>query len=578
MAADIVSASDLPDALSPPPAGAPQRRLSDRVLDWVDRRRWYLFSGLLLLYITGFNGHWRLEPDSALYLSIGRNLVDGNGYTFLGKDHRLAYPGVPLLFAGIFKAFGTGSLLPHLMVVWCMGLACLALVYRLFLLHAGRPTAVLMTLGVGLSRVFYRYTFELLTDLPFLLGVLAFFVGYEAIFYRRRRADATPPPDDAGIGAGERFDIRAVWFDGVLMLVGLGLAVATRPSMLALLAAACAAAGWTLVGLLLRTFRQRKIGRAQVAAVAVHLLVAGLVVLAVALFYLRDPRQQKFDPSSPGSTNYVEEDRLFSLGAEHLGQMVQNVVRRIGPVLENAVAEAAFGTSILPIVNGLLAAAMVAACVALARVRPLWAFWMLATLAMVTQVPKAVDRYFLPVVPVMVFAWWQLGRWCESTAARRWGRRAGAAAFLLVFGIGGVPNTLELFGFVYEQRRPEFLSHYKRGRYATVYELADMLRRQPDRSGDVKDTRTLWVLAPEKFARILTFLGQRYCVEPDRGTALTPLRQNVVVIRPSEPPGTDASRPPVDAWLAERGAAVDPNPVDRASAGRWTLHRVVPAQ
>ncbi|HEX8916242.1 MAG TPA: hypothetical protein VF796_28085 [Humisphaera sp.] len=569
------------------PDVAPPARPSDRLLAWVDRYRYWVFGLLLAAYAAGFNGHWRLEPDSALYLTIGRNLVEGNGYTFLGKDHRLAYPGVPLLFAGLFKAFGTNSLLPHLTMMWLMGVACLGLVYRLFLLHAGRPTAVLMTLGVGLSRVFYRYTFELLTDLPFLLGVTAFLVGYEAVFYRRQHAGHDGEPAAGESAAGYRFDIRAVWFDGVLMLVGLGLAVATRPSMWALLAAAVGAAAWSLLALVLRAVRERRVRRIHVVAVAVHLLVALVVVLAVSLFYLRDPRQQKFDPSSPGSTNYVEEDRLFHLGSEQVGQMVARAGRGLAQVLDDGLSEAAFGTPIkIPGLRNypgaLLGAVVVTAGVLLARERPLWGFWVLATVLMVTQVPKPVDRYFLPVIPVTVYAWWRTVRWAEGFALRRWGPRPAAGAFLLLFALGGVPNVAELVGFVYEQRQPNFLTHYKKGRgaaegrYATAYAMAAMIDRQPERSGKPQAADTMWVLVPEKYGRVMTFLTRRYCVEPTPYTALEPRRrtpepgkvrgQTVYAVEPADEA--------VAAWAAPRRCVVDPTPVDRAAAGGWTLHRV----
>src|SRR5687767_10685586 len=67
-------------------------RASDLLLSWADRYRRWIFAGLALLYVAGFNAQWRLEPDSALYLTIGRNLAERKGYTFHGKSHRLAYP------------------------------------------------------------------------------------------------------------------------------------------------------------------------------------------------------------------------------------------------------------------------------------------------------------------------------------------------------------------------------------------------------------------------------------------------------------------------------------------------------
>src|SRR5438270_6094899 len=136
--------------------------MPERLLTWADRNRRWLLGSLVLIYLLGFNGQWRLEPDSALYLSIARNLAEGKGYTYHGAQHRLAFPGPPLLFAATFKLFHTESLLPALLLMPLLGLATLALSYRLFLLHAGRPTAVMITFGLGITRVFYRYCFELL--------------------------------------------------------------------------------------------------------------------------------------------------------------------------------------------------------------------------------------------------------------------------------------------------------------------------------------------------------------------------------------------------------------------------------
>ena len=102
-------------------APAPQYLLQpDKLLNWVDVHRRKLLAALLVLYALGFNGQWRMEPDSALYLTIGRNLAEGRGYTYHGEHHHLAYPGLPWLFAANFKLFGAGTLLPaHALLLLC---------------------------------------------------------------------------------------------------------------------------------------------------------------------------------------------------------------------------------------------------------------------------------------------------------------------------------------------------------------------------------------------------------------------------------------------------------------------------
>src|SRR5688500_6808587 len=219
-------------------AVAEPKRACDRVLTWVDQHRYKLYAALVVFYLLGFNGQWRPEPDSALYLTIGRNLALGEGYTYHGHSHRLVFPGLPLLFAGLFRVFRTDSLVPHHLIMLAMGAAALALTYRLFLLHAGRPMAILVTLLVGVSQTFYRYNFELLTDLPFMLAVMAFLVGYEGVVHRHAHDDPTPTVYPRG---------KPHAVDWALLLLGLAGAVVTRPTMLALLAAAAGAAVWPIL-------------------------------------------------------------------------------------------------------------------------------------------------------------------------------------------------------------------------------------------------------------------------------------------------------------------------------------------
>ena len=191
-----------------------QERLSDKVLEIVDRHRHVLFLALFGMYALGFNGQWRVERDSALYLTLARNLSQGLGYSYRGIPHHLAYPGLPLLFAGVFRLLHTQSVVPLLVLMMLLAWAGLGLSYRLFLLHSGRPTAVMVTLGLGMTRLFYRYSFELLSDMPFLVAVLAFLVGFESIFFARRRDPRHEPR----------------WFDWVFLIGGLGMAMSMARS------------------------------------------------------------------------------------------------------------------------------------------------------------------------------------------------------------------------------------------------------------------------------------------------------------------------------------------------------------
>ncbi|HZZ44651.1 MAG TPA: hypothetical protein VFE58_17075, partial [Tepidisphaeraceae bacterium] len=170
-------------------ATAKQTEGMGAVLGFVDRYRKVLLGLVLVIYLAGFNGVWRPEPDSALYMTIGRNLAEGKGYTYLGKVDGLAYPGFPYFLAGVFKVFGAGSLfVPHLLV-WLMGLATLGLTYAYFRQHESRAMAVLVTVNCGVAQTLYLCALQLRNDVPFLMGVMGFLTGYEAILRRSRRKE-----------------------------------------------------------------------------------------------------------------------------------------------------------------------------------------------------------------------------------------------------------------------------------------------------------------------------------------------------------------------------------------------------
>jgi hypothetical protein len=159
--------------------------LSTRLLAWADRHRWWLFGFVAVLYVGGFNGQWRVSPDSALYASLGRSLAEGQGYTYQGEHHKWVEPALPYVISFGFRLFGPDAFWPTMIVLLLTAFAALALFYRLMTLHAGRPTAVVLTTLLAVNESFYRYPFHLFTDTPFLVGVLLFLLGYEVVLQNR---------------------------------------------------------------------------------------------------------------------------------------------------------------------------------------------------------------------------------------------------------------------------------------------------------------------------------------------------------------------------------------------------------
>ena len=515
----------LPSAPAPQPPDLP-----GRLLAFVDRHRRKLFAAVLALYLLAFNGQWRLDADSALYLTIGRNLAEGRGYTYHGLPHTLAYPGMPWLFAGLFRLFGGAALAAADVVMLGCGLAALALTYRLFLLHAGRPTAVLITVALALSRTFFRYSFELLSDMPFLMGVSAFLAGCEAVFYRR--ADDGAP--------------RFRWYDVALLVGGLAVAVVTRPTMWALLAA-------VVVVLALSLFRRplRWTWLAGGAAVA----AAAAVTVGVTFHRLGG-----------------DYERVFLDAMNNPGEVTRVMFRRNLPeVLHPGAAEAVFGVdwghlkrgNVLPL-GAIPSLLSIAAGVALIRRRLLWGVWVAMSVVMMLVTLVEV-RYFLQVLPLLLYGWWLMLVAADRALAARLGSRLPwlTAAPVVVFASMVGVNAGRAAYLAMEQRSVPFLEGYRRGKYSMVPELTKLLETQTPPGA--------WVLVPERqLGRILTFMSRRHAVEPGPLAQLNPEVQTVYVLEPLEAD--------VRAWmpLLRIGVGEPVGPVLRGRRGRqWQLHKAV---
>ncbi len=217
--ADVAVADSAAASYSPPDAVA-------GLLGWLDRHRWWVFGLLAVVYLAGYTGRWLVNPDSALYVSLGRNVAEGLGYTYQGRPHTWAEPGLPYLIAGTFEVVGVDDMRLATLAMLLCAAGSLALTYALFTLHAGRPVAVLIVALVGLSENFHRYGYLVLTDMPFLLGAAAFLVGYENVLFVR--------PE------------QRRWWGWALVAVGTLLMLSFRPTVLMFLAALAVATAWHL--------------------------------------------------------------------------------------------------------------------------------------------------------------------------------------------------------------------------------------------------------------------------------------------------------------------------------------------
>ncbi len=418
-----------------------QRGFCDDLLGWVDRHRRWVLGGVVGLYLVGLNGSWRIGADSALYADLARSLVEGRGYQHLGVDHGLAYPGLPYVLAGLFEWFGPDCWLAVNVVMLATALAALALVYRLIRLHADRPTAVMVVLLVGVCETMYRYAFQALTDMPFLLGVVMLLCGYEGLRVGRERGGA------------------AVW-NGLLLAAGLAVMTGMRPIMIPIHAAVILTG---VVGL----WRGPQRG--------LHGLLIALSVSVLVGFTLIDPRHAQpvvtAAAENPARATRGYEDILRLLIVEHFGRTLRVVFLHHLPkwLWHGIFAEAVVGIALgLKVLHLLLGVALAGLSVGLFRRRALWGWTVLAVLTpMALFEPK--PRYILPILPLVMFAGWQGLCWLSLRMRSHWTRQV-LCAVLVGLMIG--PNLVKSASLAVEQRRTPFYTHYHGGRYVPVLDMA----------------------------------------------------------------------------------------------------------
>ena len=438
---------------------ADERFVENRLTEGIARYRHLFFGFLAVLFLVSFNGQWRVGHDSAIYRGLAANIAGGKGYTFGEWAPRQAYPGLPYLLAGVQTLCGVdvAALRPHgalemvgprldttvsILVLHAMALATLVLTYALVRMHYPQWVAVCITFGLGINSWFLELSNSLLTDVPFLLGLVAALYGWELL----KRAE------------GARRGAIAL----ALIIPGLVLAGTMRPMFWVL------GLAWALVCLwaLVRGDRRR-----------FH-LVSLVVLLAVwATLIVFDPRHPRgFHPFAGG----YERELLDLLPDAH-----RTLAQRVYQALRDEMPVAFFGEQMSPlsIPASLLA---LASCALLLRRHPLWALIVFITFA-VTLVLSAESRYYLMVVPMMLLGWLLMLSTLAKRLSPRWGLIVLALGLALVTG-----NNLSAdIGFVVEQRATPFVQKYEHGKYVPLLKMGDLIRT---RVGD--DERVLAPMAP----------------------------------------------------------------------------------
>ena len=419
---------------STPLATTPAATPAARLLAWIDAKRWWFFGLAALLHLASFSGVWRVGPDSAVYRGAARNAAAGLGLVFNEQPYTHGFAGFPLLLSWMQRAFGDAAW-PSVLVVHLMGLFAIACTFVMLRRHCGRPIAVLVTFAFAANSTLVRHCGELLADVPFLLGCAMTLLGYELTYGR----DTTQKP---------RWALAAA-----LMAVGTVLMSSMRIVALVPLVAIALDALW-----------RTRHARAKWAALGVIAAVASIM----AVVRLLDPRM------SGGFHLLPKERELLELVTD-IGPRTQRILDFTGAeLLLRVTPSAMFGNRVgLWPVDLLISIVVIVTGVLLLRRRVAWGA--LAALSFAQWLLFFPDgRYFLPLLPLLVLAWWDMA---VALAARL---REARARWLLVATVAllCVPNALRDIGIAIEQHRTPFLDRYQSGRFRAMPELMAQAKRE----------------------------------------------------------------------------------------------------
>ncbi len=135
-------------------------------------RRWWVVAAIVLFYLAALTPQWQVFPDSGTYLLLAESLSTGQGYAIDGVPHGKYPPGYPL-FLAMMNRLGRGDFLSLNIAMCAIALATLGCCYGLARQYTTSRGALLTTLFVAACNPMYLFGFAILSDVPFLLLVLA---------------------------------------------------------------------------------------------------------------------------------------------------------------------------------------------------------------------------------------------------------------------------------------------------------------------------------------------------------------------------------------------------------------------
>jgi hypothetical protein len=427
--------------------------VQNAVTGLIVRYRHWFFGFLALLLLASYNGQWRIGLDSSIYRGLAANLAAGNGFVFGKWATNQVYPGLPVMLAAVNQFFNAPIDATQTnnsafeFVAWrmdtavaiglilLMGVATIVLSYKLIRLHYPQWMAICVAFGVGTNAWFLELSNEILTDIPFLFGVVAALYGWEMLKRAETRKQA----------AGAMLALAP----------GLVIAASTRPTFWVLALAWIVVCAWGVI----RGPRRRFF------AVCLVTLLAAWVLIQVL-----DPRERGINPFAGG---YERE------AVELLPDVTETFSARAYHSLRNQLPAAFFGEQLAPF-SILASLILLGSSLLLIRRHPLWALMIFITFG-ITLVLSSQPRYYIMVLPMLLLAW--LLMLCEIV--RRLPKRAGEVVLFCGLALVTLNNLSASVAFIKDQRSPRFVMKYKDGKYVSTVKMCDIILDRVPRDGHV---------------------------------------------------------------------------------------------
>lgn len=419
------------------------------------RYRVWLFLWIAGAYLAGYTGRFHMSSDAALYAEVGRNLAEGKGYTYHGQPDTLLYPGLPYLHA-LSRTLSTEhhGLISHAILL-AMGLGTIALSYRIYLFYLRRELAVLALMLTAGSFLVYEYSFNLMTDMPYTLGVTLALLGYLRLIVPRPRvesamseASSSFSADSTGHTSPRRRAGRALpW---IALIVGLALAVVMRPTMMALVLTLLLGGG---VYAIRGPYRLRAL-----AVIAVTLAM-------LAAFYTFDIRR-----ADAGELYYEAGlvKRVVSPGDTLLAALFDSMPRMFGYLFAEAVFAVDMSMPANAVTTFLALVFLVVGCWR----RWVWALFVAINLGAMLMLSAEPPRYLLPMLPIFMIGAVQTYAWIAGRLPRPWGGAIATSLLIFVMGMNAAKNA----NLLWVQHSEPFYEQFQDGKFVPRLEAAEALR------------------------------------------------------------------------------------------------------